>query len=278
MNRAVRSILLFVSITLLMAITSRAEAAPLPLSGGVATSVPSYELPACEAGSLIEGLAVRNYDNGDFKIQLTPTENARWVARWHLNEFWHEVQACVPGLYDEVADRIYAQLACHADFSVVGNPLDDGEYVTGPTWDLESWKAPANEYHSAASLCSSDGFGYGAEHASGAWTVYYGAAPPSDDPKLEPAAATPAQTTVTVAFTGGIGLWTRSGPGFDAEAYEVLPDGTSMVLLCQTVGETISDWAVSAIWDKVLLADGQEVYVSDLFVDTGSNEPIGPNC
>lgn len=246
------------------------------------TSAEAEELPPCAATDLVEGIARVNYPNGDFKISLTPTEGAHWIATWRMYDIWHLVQACVPGLYDETADRIYAQLACHADLSLLGDPSNDGAYLSGPTWDLESWKDTDTELHSLATWCSSDKLGYGAEHDEGTWQVYFGTPPaeavvPAEEPSEEPAEAA-SGLGVSVDFTGGVGLWTRTGPGYDAGRLQVLPDGTAMTLLCQTRSETISDWTTSDLWDYVRLGDGQEVWVSDVFVQTGSNGQIAPDC
>ncbi len=251
------------------------------------TAAAEDSLPACSPDGFVEGLAVRWYDNGDFKVSLTPTAAGRSVATWKLYHLWHMVQACVPGLVGNTADRIYAQLACHADLSLVPSPTDPSGFQTGATFDLESWKAPDNEIYSTVTLCSSDSAGYGAEHDAGSWEVYYGPHPDPDQgaldnapsPEQEPAAVTePGLVTVRVAFTGGVGLWARTGPGYGAELLTVLPEGTEMRLRCQVRSEMIDGWISSDLWDQVELADGSVVWVSDVYVETGSNDAVAEAC
>jgi hypothetical protein len=246
-------------------------------------AVHADELPACAADRWVDGLAVERWDDDDFKVVLTPTNDARAYGTLGVYAMWHVVQACVPGLYDKLADSIYAQLACHADFSAVPDGGGDG-FATGPTWDLESWRTAYTEAESIATKCS----GYAPSETRsdpGEWDVYFGV-DPLEKSEQEIAALraqsasenVPAEQTVTVAFTEGVGLWTRTGPGSDAERITVLPEGTEMTLICQTTGLLVSDWIESDIWDNVRLSDGQEVYVSDVFVETGSNGQVAPSC
>lgn len=245
-------------------------------------------LPACGSDSYIAGMALRTYDNGDFKVALTPTALGRTVATWKRYHFWHMTQACVPDLDGNIADRIYAQLACHADLSLLRNREDPSGWATGATFDLESWKTPANEAHSLATGCSSDHLGYGAEHEAGEWTVYYGPHPdpaqealdhPAPEPATDDAAASSAVgVPVAVAFTGGDGLWTHAGPGFDGELIEVLPEGTPLTLLCQVRSDMVTGWASTDLWDYVVVPDGTTAWVSDLYVETGSNDAVAGTC
>ena len=70
------------------------------------------------------------------KIVVTPTE-----AAWHrvanrdvTVKMWHSIQACIPGLYGDVADSIWQQLMCHQAYPFKG--------PAGPTWDLETYHPP----------------------------------------------------------------------------------------------------------------------------------------
>ena len=67
-------------------------------------------------------------------------------------------------------------------------------------------------------------------------------------------------------------------PGWNADLVEALPEGTSVTLLCQTRGEQIYVPTTSDLWDYVQLADGRTYYVSDVYVESGSNDQVAPNC
>ena len=69
-------------------------------------------------------------------------------------EEWHAIQACVPGLYGNLADSICQQLECHQRWAWALRP--DGEWATGPTYDLESWRPKLeddNFFAKSASKC-----------------------------------------------------------------------------------------------------------------------------
>lgn len=72
---------------------------------------------------------------------------------------WHAIQACIRGLYDGLADSIWQQLECHQKLSWAWNPARNnwqGDWATGPTYDLESWRPPipfANIATEAATNC-----------------------------------------------------------------------------------------------------------------------------
>lgn len=77
----------------------------------------------------------------DFTISVTPTDAARNAGgkREVTVSMWHQIQGCVPGLYDRLADSIWQQLECHQMY-----PWEDflGLGGTGPTYDLETWRSP----------------------------------------------------------------------------------------------------------------------------------------
>jgi hypothetical protein len=78
---------------------------------------------------------------------------------------------------------------------------------------------------------------------------------------------------------GSCGLMLRSGPGYsDYAVLGVLPEGAEVEVVCQAVGETISNgYASSAIWDR--LTNG--AWVSDFYVSTpniGTSSPPIPQC
>ncbi|HQZ85614.1 MAG TPA: DUF2599 domain-containing protein [Actinomycetota bacterium] len=279
---------LALSVVIALAGGPSAQAQPVTALTGLNQDV---NLPPCAADNWIEGMALESYDNGDFKVVLTPTPNARTFGTVAVYNMWHVVQACVPGLYGALADSIYGQLACHADLSALPG-LHGEPFATGSTWDFESWRPARDELASIASKCSSGWHGgdsYGQDHAeAGTWTVYFGVDPiEKSDQDIQALKAqrneqhAPTSTyeqTVSVFNTGGVGLWTRSGPGFGADALQILPEDTQMTLLCQVHSELVVDWISTDLWDYVRLSDGQLVWVSDAFVYTGADGQVAPAC
>jgi uncharacterized protein YraI len=92
------------------------------------------------------------------------------------------------------------------------------------------------------------------------------------------AVPTAAVTTATVRYypvAPGVRLNVRSGPGTSYPIITVLPEGSRVAILCQTPGTTVTGpYGTSNIWDCVV--NGQ--YVSDAYVDTGSDGYIRPRC
>ncbi|MDN3026227.1 SH3 domain-containing protein [Streptomyces sp. S.PB5] len=73
----------------------------------------------------------------------------------------------------------------------------------------------------------------------------------------------------------GVRLNVRSGPGTSYPIVDVLAEGSKVAILCQTPGTTITGpYGTSNIWDCV--ASGE--YVSDAYVNTGSDGYIRPRC
>jgi len=83
------------------------------------------------------------------------------------------------------------------------------------------------------------------------------------------AAPVSASTAYQVYGTGGVGLSVRSAPTTSSTRLATLPDGTSISIFCQTIGESING---SAIWDK--LDSGG--YVSDWYVTTPNVGTFSP--
>lgn len=109
----------------------------------VATAVataPSASADAlyCGPSENVTSVQVQDYAEGHFKVILSPTDGSRFAldSRAATVTAWHAVQRCVPGLYGELADSMWAQLECHQQFALT--PGKDG-WATGPTYDLESW-------------------------------------------------------------------------------------------------------------------------------------------
>lgn len=121
-----------------------AAAATVGLGAGaltVATSgVASADTP-CGVSDYSAGVTVDTTTYApDFRISVVPTEkarNAQITGYGHdaTVDIWHDVQACVPGLYDGLADSIWQQAECHVMYG-------RANFATGPTFDFESWRFP----------------------------------------------------------------------------------------------------------------------------------------
>ena len=91
------------------------------------------------------------------------------------------------------------------------------------------------------------------------------------------AAATPsaAATVQYYPVAPNTQLNVRSGPGTSYPLVRVLPVGASVPIFCQRPGTTVSGYyGTSNIWDNI--DSGQ--YVSDAYVNTGSDGYIAPRC
>jgi biotin carboxyl carrier protein len=74
--------------------------------------------------------------------------------------------------------------------------------------------------------------------------------------------------------TAGIALNVRTGPSTSNAAIGSVPDGGTVFLTCFKRGTTVTGtFGTSNIWDKV--GSG---YVSDTYVNTGSDSPVVPAC
>lgn len=83
---------------------------------------------------------------------------------------------------------------------------------------------------------------------------------------------------LTVAFTNGQGIYPRSSPSMAAaEAGNVVPDGGTVSVVCETEGEAVSNGAATiSIWEK--LSDG--TYLPNAVFSTGTDgrTPGVPVC
>ncbi|MER6631919.1 SH3 domain-containing protein [Streptomyces sp. NPDC000987] len=88
--------------------------------------------------------------------------------------------------------------------------------------------------------------------------------------------ATAASASVTYyPVAPGVRLNVRSGPGTSYPIVKVLPEGSRVGILCQTPGTTVSGYyGTSNIWDCI----GSGEYISDTYVNTGSDGYIRPRC
>ncbi|MEU3982615.1 peptidase [Streptomyces sp. NPDC026672] len=73
----------------------------------------------------------------------------------------------------------------------------------------------------------------------------------------------------------GVQLSVRSGPGTNYGVVRVLAIGAQVPIFCQSPGTTVTGtYGTSNIWDNI--ANGE--YVSDAYVQTGSDGYIAPRC
>ncbi|MEJ2852910.1 MULTISPECIES: peptidoglycan DD-metalloendopeptidase family protein [unclassified Saccharothrix] len=67
----------------------------------------------------------------------------------------------------------------------------------------------------------------------------------------------------------------RSGPGLSYDTVGTVASGTVVSIACTARGETVRGvWGPTDLWNR--LQDGK--WISDGFVDTGSNDPVAPAC
>lgn len=73
----------------------------------------------------------------------------------------------------------------------------------------------------------------------------------------------------------GLRLNVRSGPGTGYNIVRVLPEGAKVAIYCQSPGTRVSGYyGTTNIWDNI---DNGE-YVSDAYVNTGSDGYVAPRC
>jgi hypothetical protein len=117
--------------------------------------------PYCGPSKFIEQIEVAKDGAGNFKIIVYPTPGAREYSAFALNqrdavvEEWHAIQACVSGLYGPLADSIWQQLECHQVLAWAWAPPNG--WLTGPTYDLESWRPPLDKPTFGSYLASKSG-------------------------------------------------------------------------------------------------------------------------
>jgi uncharacterized protein YraI len=80
-------------------------------------------------------------------------------------------------------------------------------------------------------------------------------------------------TTYPVA--PGVRLNVRSGPGTSYQIVKVLPYNVRVPIYCQSPGTKVSGYyGTTNIWDNI----GPDQFVSDAYVNTGSDGYIAPRC
>ncbi|QCD57432.1 SH3 domain-containing protein [Streptomyces hawaiiensis] len=73
----------------------------------------------------------------------------------------------------------------------------------------------------------------------------------------------------------GVRLNVRSGPGTNYTVVRILSEGAKVPIYCQSPGTTVTGpYGTTNIWDNI--NNGQ--YVSDAYVNTGSDGYVRPRC
>jgi Cutinase len=70
--------------------------------------------------------------------------------------------------------------------------------------------------------------------------------------------------------------WIAAGPSRGSGRVKLVQPGSYVTIDCYTRGETITDGGTSNIWNH--LGDGSNGWIPDLYVLTGSNDPVVPQC
>ncbi|MFD3315214.1 SH3 domain-containing protein [Streptomyces sp. NPDC058694] len=88
-----------------------------------------------------------------------------------------------------------------------------------------------------------------------------------------------AETTATAqklySIAPGYTVNVRSGPGTQYRLVRTLSVGSKVPIFCQRPGETISGpYGTTNIWDNIKVGE----YVSDAFVNTGSDGYVAARC
>ena len=73
----------------------------------------------------------------------------------------------------------------------------------------------------------------------------------------------------------GIPLNKRTGPGTSYPAVGAVPDGSTVTIVCQTSGTTVTgNYGPTSLWDRL----EDNTYVSDAWIFTGTNNMVAPPC
>ncbi|WP_167837684.1 peptidoglycan DD-metalloendopeptidase family protein [Nocardia altamirensis] len=94
---------------------------------------------------------------------------------------------------------------------------------------------------------------------------------PKPDPKPDP---TLASGTVRPHPDRRRGVNLRSGPSRQTSVVGQLRDGDAVKIVCTVRGEWVRGWGSTPVWNK--LDNGK--WISDAYLDTGSDDPVAPNC
>jgi uncharacterized protein YraI len=81
--------------------------------------------------------------------------------------------------------------------------------------------------------------------------------------------------STTYKVAPGVRLNVRRGPGTSYQIVKVLPYDANVIIYCQSPGTKVSGYyGTSSIWDNI----GPDQFISDAYVDTGSDGYITGRC
>ena len=127
------------------------DAASVATETEVATPSYSTWMPYCGPSEYINGIQVEPWADGQFKIEVSPTDASRYdIDPWNVTEqMWYAIQDCVSGLSGDLADSIWDQLECHQHAGALS-------FATGATYDLESWRGTFGVADWVSSHCGNE--------------------------------------------------------------------------------------------------------------------------
>jgi uncharacterized protein YraI len=97
---------------------------------------------------------------------------------------------------------------------------------------------------------------------------------PAEGEAVTAAVASAAETKL-YPVAPGVQLNVRSGPGVNYSLVRTLPAGSSVPIICQRAGDSVSGYyGTSSIWDCIANAQ----FVSDAYIKTGSDGYVAPRC
>ncbi|WP_124048883.1 SH3 domain-containing protein [Priestia endophytica] len=87
----------------------------------------------------------------------------------------------------------------------------------------------------------------------------------------------------TISTNSGTPINMRSGPGTSYPIMLSIPSGSRVPYYCYSYGTTVTGkYGTSNVWDQIQWKDSRGVvnigYVSDTYVYTGSDGPVGFRC
>ncbi|MDT3439728.1 MULTISPECIES: DUF2599 domain-containing protein [unclassified Pseudofrankia] len=140
--------------------SSSPSAAAVPSATASPAGAAAAGPPYCGASQYVEEITVQRWSNGDFRVSLRPTGDARHAS--DRNEattvMWQAIRRCLTpsagftGLDGPVSDSLQDQLRCHEYLALV--PASGGQgYATGETFDVESWRPKAGQSRWFSTKC-----------------------------------------------------------------------------------------------------------------------------
>jgi hypothetical protein len=160
-------------------------------------------------------------------------------------------------------------------------PSGDSSVLDDATLQLVSATLPNDDNVSVTSLtgpgATSDSFTIpvGGASSSGG---YGSSSPTTTSPDTTTSLPNTSTTTAGPYPVSGVNVAVRSQPSTDSSQVGTLNDGDTVTIVCTTIGTPVPERTSTAtddLWDMIQSPPG---YVSDVFLDTGSNDSVAPSC